>query len=327
MRYKNPYDLHLVVKHLGFDIDYYHPDGQSLDLREEDLDRYKANRAWARIFTRADGSALGANDFLAENLKANHQCMRDLVTHDTEHNARIAGSAGQGYNFPVRCGPKMLFAETTKGRVEVKCLMIKMHITATKRKVTKRKVEATDKSFVSFSSEADRDYLLARLLNFAGAAFHGRAGYLAQQACEKYLKAFSMYGLGEFAYSHKLLDLAEHCSELNPYFASPEALSSLKIFDEFAEVGRYGAAARFDPHAQKMPDMQTAGVYAWSEGYLGVLDAVVWNVRSLLDFEGYEGMDNLRAILERNRKQLFVHTWSLDMPLRVILTRKNAVFK
>ena len=93
------------------------------------------------------------------------------------------------------------------------------------------------------------------------------------------------------------------------------------------KLDEYGAAARFDPHAQKTPDMQTAGVYAWSEGYLGVLDAFVGNVRSFLDFEGYEGMDNLRAILERNRKQSFVHSWSLDMPLRVVSTRKNAVFK
>jgi HEPN domain-containing protein len=325
--YKNPYDLRLAVKHLGFDVEYNHPEGQRLDLGKEELARYIADRAWARVFVAADGRALSASDLFADALKFNRQCTRDSIMQDTEQRARMTGAAGQYHSIPITCPPKSLFAETTQGRVEIKSLMLKMQITATKRQANDRKYETTDKPFVIFSSEADADYLLARMLNFAGAAFHGRAGYSAHQACEKYLKAFSVFGLGEFAYSHRLLDLAKHCAELNPYFENPDLISKLKIFDEFAEVGRYGAAARFDPHARKESSVTTAGVYTWSEAYLGVLDAIVFDVRGLLNFESYPSMDMLRAILNRDKRNLFVHSWALNMPLRVVLTRKNAVFK
>jgi hypothetical protein len=54
------------------------------------------------------------------------------------------------------------------------------------------KIIQTDMPFPVFSMEADTDYLLARLVNFLGSSFHSRAGFFAQQACEKYMKALSV---------------------------------------------------------------------------------------------------------------------------------------
>jgi HEPN domain-containing protein len=57
------------------------------------------------------------------------------------------------------------------------------------------KLVKTEMPFWSFSKEADTDYLLARMINFLGAGFHSRAGFFAQQACEKYMKALMIHTL------------------------------------------------------------------------------------------------------------------------------------
>ena len=62
----------------------------------------------------------------------------------------------------------------------------------------------TDKPHPVFSLEADRDYIIARLVNFTGAAFSSRAGYYSQQAIEKYLKAFLVQESGEYPKEHDL---------------------------------------------------------------------------------------------------------------------------
>jgi hypothetical protein len=54
------------------------------------------------------------------------------------------------------------------------------------------KIVPTDLPFTAFSMEADRDYLLARMISFLGGGFHSRAGFLGQQACEKYMKALTV---------------------------------------------------------------------------------------------------------------------------------------
>ena len=109
--------------------------------------------------------------------------------------------------------------------------------------------------FPVFSLEADRDYLLARHINILGAGFHSRAGYMAQQACEKYMKAVTVQASGDYLQTHQLILLAEHCAKIDPYFAAASTIKALKVFDEFEQVGRYGAAANFDPKAQKDSDV------------------------------------------------------------------------
>ena len=99
------------------------------------------------------------------------------------------------------------------------------------------------------------------------------------------------------------------------------------MFDEFAEVGRYGAAARFDPKAQKETNFTTAGVLFWSDGYLQGLDSIAHNIRKMLNFEQYKNMDIVQAILDNNKNQMFVREWKLDMPIRFVLTKNNKAFK
>src|ERR1700687_6065558 len=95
-----------------------------------------------------------------------------------------------------------------------------------------------DFPFVVFSLEADRDYLLARHLSFTGHGFHSRAGFLGQQACEKYMKAVLVQERGKYLLTHQLFPLAEACAELDPFFAEEETKNTLRAFDSFEQVGR-----------------------------------------------------------------------------------------
>lgn len=219
------------------------------------------------------------------------------------------------------------YLPSDSGKMPLKTLTLEIEITVTQIRPEPKKVGITDKPFAVFAREADIDYLLARLINMLGAVFSGRAGYLAHQALEKYLKAITVQTLGEFYFTHNLIALARRCAELNPYFGAPIVLESLKIFDEFAEVGRYGGAARFDPHAKSTQAFETAGVYIWRGDYIHRSDMLVYNCRSLLNFKTAPAQDSLQAILEDNKKNAFVAMWGLhELPLRNVLTRDNKVF-
>jgi HEPN domain-containing protein len=184
----------------------------------------------------------------------------------------------------------------------------------------------TDLPFTTFSIEADRDYLLARHISFLGSGFHSRAGYLGQQACEKYMKAISVQGSGEYLEAHALLKLAKFCEKVDSFFADNNTKEILQTFDYFEQVGRYGAAANFDPLAKHTTAMKTKGVMIWREEYLQDLDAFVFKARSLLDYRRAKFSDSLRAILDRNRKDILTATGQGRTPLRVILTKNNRHF-
>jgi hypothetical protein len=72
--------------------------------------------------------------------------------------------------------------------------------------------------------------------------------------------------------------------------------------------------------------MKTKGVMIWREEYLQDLDAFVFKARSLLDYRRAKFSDSLRAILDRNRKDILTATWQGRTPLRVILTKNNRHF-
>jgi hypothetical protein len=189
------------------------------------------------------------------------------------------------------------------------------------------KIIKTDHSFTVFSIEADRDYLLARQINFFGGGFHSRAGFMGQQACEKYMKAVSVQATGKYLQTHILLKLAEFCAALDPYFAEPGTQKTLQTFDYFEQVGRYGAAANFDPLAVQQAEIETAGVMLWKEHYLQLLDAFVFRTRSMLDYQKANFSDSLRAVLKRDRTDILASTWQGKMPLRVVLTKNNRYFR
>ena len=185
----------------------------------------------------------------------------------------------------------------------------------------------TDKPFTVFSVEADKDYLLARLIAASGAAFQSRAGYFAHQACEKYLKAFTVQAAGEYLQTHQLRLLSEACGKFDPYFLEATTLTALGVFDDYEQVGRYGAAANFDPKAQTTEGVQTAGVSVWSSDYVFKLDWFVHNSRAKLDHKtvGYD--DGLLSILRGNDKSYLAGTWKGQPALRDVLTRANAYFR
>ena len=187
------------------------------------------------------------------------------------------------------------------------------------------KITPTDMPFAVFSLEADRDYILARFISFLGAGFHSRAGYLAQAACEKYMKAYTVQEAKHYLAKHNLLELADTCQHFDSYFGEVETRRILAQFDIFEQVGRYGGGAKYDPLAIKTPDIETAGVSIWLGSYLQDLDGFVFKVRGLLKFEQGGRMDMLSAILSGDTRNVLVGTWN-GPPLMQVLTHNNPFF-
>ena len=187
------------------------------------------------------------------------------------------------------------------------------------------KIIWTDIPFTNFSLEGDRDYLLARFISFLGGAFSCRAGYFAQAACEKYMKAYTVQEAKHYLEKHALLEIADTCLPFDGYFGEAETRRILKQFDAFEQVGRYGANAKFDPLAVKTTQFQTAGVSIWHQSYLNDLDGFVFTVRGLLRFVDGGRMDMMKAILAEDTNNLFVGTWK-GPPLLNVLTAGNRYF-
>jgi HEPN domain-containing protein len=198
------------------------------------------------------------------------------------------------------------------------------------------KLVKTDMPFSVMSMEADKDYILARLVHFTGNGFHDRAGYLSHMACEKYLKALTIQNDKQYAETHALLDLARLCEPYDSYFAEVETKRVLEQFDMFDQVGRYGGAAKFDPlskgksvggHALvKGPGVQIAGAMIWTAKHLHDLDGFVFKARSLLDHAKVNWHDGLNDILG-DGKRLMAATWTFPVPIKQILTVNNRHFK
>ena len=184
----------------------------------------------------------------------------------------------------------------------------------------------TEKPHSVFSMEADRDYILARLINFSGAAFAPRAGYYSQQTLEKYLKAFLVQEAKAYPLTHDLLQLADECSKVDSEFKDKEFLDKLSIFNEFIDLGRYGGEASKDPRAVKNHDFETAGVIFWAESNILILDELVHKIRGKLNFNNIGFYDNLQAILKEDNSNFFVGTWKLPIKLKDVLTVQNKYF-
>jgi HEPN domain-containing protein len=187
-------------------------------------------------------------------------------------------------------------------------------------------MKTTTLPFSALSNEADIDYLLARWLHFAGGMFAIRAGFSAQQACEKYMKAVLIQYESQYPNTHKLLKLADMCLQYSEFFGELETRINLQSFDVFDQIGRYGPAANFDPHARKSHEFQIAGVGIWSNDYLYALDRFVFHVRGLLDFNTVAQSDSIISILNRDRRSGLVAMWNARPPLHVVLTKENQFY-
>jgi HEPN domain len=135
-----------------------------------------------------------------------------------------------------------------------------------------------DMPFPVFSTEADTDYILARMVHFVGGKFGSRAGFFGQQCCEKYMKALSVQHDGTYIETHGLLALARKCEVYGEYFSEAETKRILEQFDLFDQIGRYGGPANFDPLSKGRtvggltvktpPGAQLAGAWMWTPKYL-----------------------------------------------------------
>lgn len=184
----------------------------------------------------------------------------------------------------------------------------------------------TDKPHSVFSMEADLDYILARLINFSGAAFSSRAAYFSQQALEKYLKAFLIQSEGEYLKTHDLIKLCNECSKIDKGFKGKKFIKNISLFNDFIDLGRYGGEASKDPYAKKTKEIETAGVVLWQEGNIFILDELVYRIRRRLDFQKIAFSDNLLAILRGDNSNFFVGTWKLPIKLKEILILGNKYF-
>ena len=189
------------------------------------------------------------------------------------------------------------------------------------------KTITTDKPFSVFSLEADRDYLLARLINFSGHGFASRAGYFGQQAVEKYFKALMVQEEKAYFKTHDLIRLAHYCSKYDSTFNNEDFIKNIIIFDDFREVGRYGGESRHDPHAKKEEDFITAGVYVWIDTNIKILDEIVNILRRKLNFKAINFSDSLNAIAKNDNKDFLASTWKLSINLKKILVSNNDYFK
>ena len=188
------------------------------------------------------------------------------------------------------------------------------------------KIIKTDMPFAMMAMEADIDYLLARLIHFSDSHFFARAGYFSQMTCEKYLKALTIQHNGTYASNtHKLLELAALCEPIDPYFGQAETKRVLELFDMFDQLGRYGAAANYDPlsmgksvggiNIKVGSGTQVAGLMMWESKNLDELDGFVFKARSLLDFKKIKWGDYLQDTLHGKT------------PWKIALTRSNRYFK
>lgn len=189
------------------------------------------------------------------------------------------------------------------------------------------KTITTDKPFSVFSLEADRDYLLARLINFSGNGFASRAGYFGQQAIEKYFKALMVKEEKAYLKTHDLIEISNYCSKYDSIFKDADFIRKITIFDDFREVGRYGGESTHDPHAKQEKDFTTAGVYAWQDTNIKILDEIVNVLRKKLDFKAVGFSDSLDAIVKGNNKDFLAGTWKLPINLRDILILSNDYYK
>jgi hypothetical protein len=317
-------DIDVSIRHLGFDA--VAQTGERAFLGQDESKIYAKAPNWAAVFIQdKDDQAYGANHLLSLYLRIEHATLKDLIPRERLAEAKTTGVSVFKMDFPISISPGTFHFNCGATKIHLKQLTLSAEFSLTKqpsKKTSKTNLVKTDKPFAVFSIEADQDYLLARLISRCGIVFGGRVVYFGHQACEKYLKAIMVWAEGEYEEGHILHRLLKRCANINPIFDDPAIKRTLKIFDDFAEVGRYGATAKHDPHARKGI---TAGAWNWQSSHLHSLDHFVWTVRSFLDFRRLASQDRLSNILS-NPKSPIVSEWKLDTPLRDILTKDNKFF-
>ncbi len=140
------------------------------------------------------------------------------------------------------------------------------------------------------------------------------------------MKALSVQEENKYLRTHHLIELANYCAKFDPLFSDNKFINHLKIFDDFREVGRYGAESVYDPYARKEKHLEISGVSMWRVDYIKILDEIVSKIRGKLNHTKIGFGDSLKAILEDNKKAFLVSSWQLPISLRDILVNGNDFF-
>lgn len=184
----------------------------------------------------------------------------------------------------------------------------------------------TNLPWQAFGMEADRDYLLARWIHSSGGTFHSRAGFFAQQACEKYMKAEMVKSTGAFLKTHRLHKLADECATRDPMFNHKKLREAITVFDDFAELGRYGGfAGKNHANVEVDPGVEVVGAYMWRSSDIRLLDEFAFNIRRKFEYAADRFPDQFAAIIE-GRDCMLSDQWRGQPSLKDVLLTQNPLF-
>ena len=191
------------------------------------------------------------------------------------------------------------------------------------------KLVKTEFSALDFVDLADKDYITARLLTFAGKPLWRVAAYHSHQAIEKYLKSLLIQAEGGYLETHKLSEIAQRVGKHFSKLDNKDYFKLIEKFDEAEQVARYGLFANYDPLSKtEHGKFQTNDVFVWSDILIKDLDKIVFIARELIDFGSQVSRDGLGVVLNGNEKYKSFAGWKLPgISVLDILISHNDYFK
>ena len=191
------------------------------------------------------------------------------------------------------------------------------------------KLVKTEFSALDFVDLADKDYITARLLTFAGKPLWRVAAYHSHQAIEKYLKSLLIQAEGGYLETHKLSEIAQRVGKHFSKLDNKDYFKLIEKFDEAEQVARYGLFANYDPLSKtEHGKFQTKDVFVWSDILIKDLDKIVFIARELIDFGSQVSRDGLGVVLNGNEKYKSFAGWKLPgISVLDILISHNDYFK
>ncbi len=114
------------IDHLGFQAEYYHPDGEGLELPRETVDLYENKKEEAEIFIHtADGAGFNSRELL-------HWFLIQTGTRLADHLPAAAKSGDGGaflVTFPMRFRKNSFHMITDAGATGLKALSLLINVT------------------------------------------------------------------------------------------------------------------------------------------------------------------------------------------------------
>ena len=119
-----------VLRHVGMDLDFYHPMSTALSVSPETEDIYGAEKEHAAIFVRnRDGERFSVEDLMKVFLSRSELPLREFVTEGAPGRGKSLARAVLPMTFPEG----MVHVETIDGPVDLRKLMIAVELEPTGR--------------------------------------------------------------------------------------------------------------------------------------------------------------------------------------------------